>query len=439
MSGTYSLSAVFTPNDTVNYQTVTNSVSLVVSSAPLTVTAANVTRQAGTANPVFTGTISGLQNSDNISATYSTSANSASPAGTYPIVPALVDPNNRQTNYSVSLMNGSLVITPPPPPITVSAPNIIPLPVTLQTRAGTFTLCPSQSSPPAPAHAAIQILVDGASWETGQYLADALFKSTGCQFQLASSTATNPVKGAILITTSNAISTLGAEGYELTVAPDSVVICAPAQGGTFYGVQSLLQLLPPQIYSPRIVTNVAWVAPCVYINDYPLFSWRGLMLDVARHFFNKDEVKQVLDAMAMHKLNTFHWHLVDDQGWRLEITNYPNLTTPNAGSRHRQRHRLRPAAAFNDGDQWLGAIWRFLYASGREIVAYAQQRHITVVPEIEMPCHSDATMYAYGQFSCGDAGDYTMDYYGIQSLYLRHRSLQPGNAGDDAISTRRFD
>src|SRR6202035_4497405 len=117
------------------------------------------------------------------------------------------------------LFNGSLVITAPPPPITVGAPNIIPLPVTLQTRAGTFTLCPSQAGSPMPAHASMQILVDAASQQTGQYLADALFKSTGCQFQLASTTATNAVKGAIIITTSNAVSTLGMEGYELTVAP----------------------------------------------------------------------------------------------------------------------------------------------------------------------------------------------------------------------------
>jgi hexosaminidase len=260
----------------------------------------------------------------------------------------------------------------------------------------------------------MRILVDGASQQTGQYLAAALFKSTGYQFQLVASTATNAVRGAILITTSNAISSLNAEGYELTVAPDSVVIRAPAQGGTFYGVQSLLQLLPPQIYSPRIVTGVAWVAPCVYIEDSPLFSWRGAMLDVARHFFNKQEVKQVLDAMAMHKLNTFHWHLVDDQGWRLQITNYPNLTTTGAW-RNGIDYGLPPRAttATNASGQYGGY---YTQADAREIVAYAQERHITVVPEIEMPCHSDAGLDSYPQFSCGDSG-YTMDYYGIQSLY----------------------
>jgi hexosaminidase len=309
----------------------------------------------------------------------------------------------------------TVTVTPGIAPVTASTPNIIPLPVTLQIRAGVFTLCPSQPSASAPAHALMKILVDGASQQTGQYLAAALFKSTGYQFQLVTSTTTNAVKEAILITTSNAISTLGAEGYELTVAPDSVVIRAPAQSGTFYGVQSLLQLLPPQIYSSRIVTGVAWAAPCVYIEDYPQFSWRGVMLDVARHFFNKQEVKQVLDAMAMHKLNTFHWHLVDDQGWRLEITNYPNLTTLGCW-RNGIDYGLPPrsATATNASGQYGGF---YTQADAKEIVAYAAERHITVVPEIEMPCHSDAGLYAYGQFSCGDSGVYTMDYYGIQSLY----------------------
>ncbi len=314
-----------------------------------------------------------------------------------------------------------VTVTPTASPVTTGSPNIIPLPVTLQNRPGIFTLCPSQPIPPAPARALMQILVDGASQQTGQYLAAALFKSTGYQFQLATSSATNAVRGAILITTSSAISTLAAEGYELTVAPDSVVIRAPAQGGTFYGVQSLLQLLPPQIYSPRIVSGVAWTAPCVYIEDQPLFPWRGMMLDVARHFYNKDEVKQVLDAMAMHKLNTFHWHLVDDQGWRLELTNYPNLTVAGA-FREGLDYGLPPRAstATNAAGQYGGF---YTQAEAREIVAYAQERHITVVPEIEMPCHSTCALAAYPQFGCGNPiDDYDMDYpsinYGVDLYSL---------------------
>jgi hexosaminidase len=407
-AGTHMLSATFTPTDNVDYDTTNVSVNLVVSPAPLTATGSNATRPAGIPNPPFTGTITGVTNGDNITATFSCSAISASPPGTYPIVPALVDPNNRQTNYAVSLVNGTFTITAPPPPITAGTPNIIPLPVTLSNLPGIFTLCPSQSVATVPARALMKILVDGASQQTGQYLAAALFKSTGYQFQLATRTATTAVKGAILITTSNAISTLGPEGYELTVAPDSVVIRAPAQGGAFYGVQSLLQLLPPQIYSPRIVTNVAWVAPCVYIKDYPLFSWRGVMLDVARHFFNKQEVKQVLDAMAMHKLNTFHWHLCDDEGWRLEITNYPNLAAV-AAWRAGIDMGLAPRAttATNAAGQYGGY---YTQADAREIVAYAAERHITVVPEIEMPCHSMAALEAYPIYGCGNpVGDYNPD------------------------------
>lgn len=314
-----------------------------------------------------------------------------------------------------------VTVTPGIAPVTAGTPNIIPLPVTLSNRAGIFTLCPSQPSAIVPSHALIQILVDSSSLQTGRYLAAALFKSTGCQFQLATSTATNAVKGTILITTSNAISGLGAEGYELTVAPDSVVIRAPAQGGTFYGVQSLLQLLPPQIYSPYVVTGVAWVAPCVYIRDYPLYSWRGVMLDPARHFVNKQEVKQLLDAMAMHKLNTLHWHLVDDQSWCLEITNYPNLTAHSAW-RNGIDYGLAPRAttATNAAGQYGGF---YTQADAREIVAYALERHITVVPEIEMPCHSTPGLSAYPQFGCGNsASSYKQDYpninYGIDLYSL---------------------
>ncbi len=414
--GNYTLSVVFTPSDTADYTSATNSVNLTVNPAPLTVTAANAMRQAGSSNPLLTGTIVGLTNNDNITANYSTTANQSSAPGTYPITPQLVDPNNRATNYTVNLVNGTLTVIAPPAPITASAPALIPLPVSIQTNAGTFILCPSQPSTPAPGQAQMKILVDASSLQTGQYLAAALFKSTGYQFQIVQSTATNAVRYGILITTSNALTSLGAEGYQLNVLPDSAVIRAPQQAGAFYGVQTLLQLLPPQIYSLTIVTNVAWVAPCVTVQDYPLYSWRGVMLDVARHFVNKQNVKQILDAMAMHKLNTFHWHLVDDQGFRLQITNYPNLTIQGCW-RNGIDYGLPPRATAetNASGQYGGF---YTQADAKEIVAYAAERHITVVPEIEMPCHSDAGLYAYSQFSTGESqANYTMDYYGIQSLY----------------------
>jgi hexosaminidase len=303
-----------------------------------------------------------------------------------------------------------------------ATPAIIPLPQQMQTRPGVFTLCPSRSMAGASAPASTRVLVDSSSQETGQFLAGALFRSTGCQLVVATNSGTVPVKGAVLLTTVNALPSLGAEGYELTVSPDSVVIRAPAPAGVFYGVQSLLQLFPPQILAPRPVRGVPWTAPCVYIQDQPRFAWRGWMLDVARHFFDKQEIKQALDAMALHKLNTFHWHLVDDQGWRIEILKYPRLTQVGAW-RDGIDWSLNPraSAAYNAIGQYGGY---YTQADIREIVAYAQQRHITIVPEIEMPGHSTAGVASYPQYSCNPSYPYSMD--DINTDYAVYSPGTPG-------------
>jgi hexosaminidase len=278
-------------------------------------------------------------------------------------------------------------------------PNLVPLPQQMQVGAGMFTLCPSQPILGAPAQALTRILVDGAAQETGQYLAAVLLRSTGHRFQIETNSGLAAVKRTILLTTTNANLNLGAEGYELTVAPDSVVIRAPTDTGLFYGVQSLLQLLPPQVLGPRPVQGVAWTIPCVSIQDAPRFPWRGWMLDSVRHFFNKDEVKQLLDAMALNKLNYFHWHLDDDSGWRIEILKWPLLTQVGAW-RTNILFGLNPrsSTAFGDDGSYGGY---YTQADIREVVAYAGQRHITVVPEIEMPGHSTAALAAYPQFACG--------------------------------------
>ena len=211
-----------------------------------------------------------------------------------------------------------------------------------------------------------------------------------------------------MITTNSALPSLGAEGYELTVVTNSVVIRAPA-AGLFYGVQSLLQLLPPEILSPLPVSGVAWTPPCVYIQDQPRFPWRGWMLDSVRHFFNVDEVKQLIDAIALNKINTMHWHLDDDSGWRIEIKKWPLLTTTGAwrswtNSAGTPLWGLNPRSttAWNDNGLYGGF---YTQDQVREVVAYAAQRHITVVPEIEMPGHSTAALSAYPQFSCGWNGE----------------------------------
>ena len=278
------------------------------------------------------------------------------------------------------------------------APSIIPLPRQMQVNSGVFTLCPTLPNSTFGGQTTTKILVDAASQETGQYLAGVLFRATGFQFEVQTNAATSAVQGALLLTTSNALSNLGQEGYELTVNPDSVAIRAPGQAGMFYGVQSLLQLLPPQVFSQRPVTGVAWTAPCVYIQDQPRFVWRGFMMDSVRHFFTKDEVRAQLDTMAMHKLNMFHWHLDDDSGWRIEIKSWPLLTQTGAW-RTNFMWDLNPRSS----TQWRNdGLYGGYYTQDeiREIVAYAAQRHITIVPEIEMPGHSTALVSAYPELSC---------------------------------------
>jgi hexosaminidase len=284
-----------------------------------------------------------------------------------------------------------------------AAPALVPLPQEMQLQSATFTLCPVQSIPGLSAPAPTKILADDASRETAEFLAVSLFKSTGFRFEIAPSSGVDPVPQTILLTTNNALASLGPEGYELTVATNFVVIRASASAGLFYGVQTFLQLLPPQILSQQTVTNVPWTSPCVYIKDAPRFQWRGWMLDSVRHFFNKDEVKKCLDWMALHKLNMFHWHLDDDSGWRIEIKKWPLLTEVGAW-RSDILFNLNPRSttAYRD-DGYYGGF--YTQDDIREIVAYAAQRHITIVPEIEMPGHSTAALAAYPQFSCNGTND----------------------------------
>ena len=306
---------------------------------------------------------------------------------------------------------------------------IVPQPVQVQLLPGTFTLCPQIPLTNAPAYSLTKILADPASMEIAQYLAATLFKSTGWQFPLGTNSDSLAVRGAILLTTTDAHAALGSEGYELTVAPDSVVVRAPGQSGVFYGVQSLLQLLPPQIFAQHPVAGVPWTIPCVYIQDQPRFPWRGAMLDVSRHFFNKDEVKQVLDAMAIHKLNVFHWHLTDDHGWRIQINSYPALTATAATNTGAWRTGIdygqNPAAstAFNS----LGKYGGFYTQDDiREVVAYARQRHITIVPEIELPAHCSAALVSYPSLGCGNAATrYNMD--SINYSYTLFSLAGPGS------------
>lgn len=229
--------------------------------------------------------------------------------------------------------------------------------------------------------------------EVGTYLADLLRPPTGFGYEVSESEATD-VPGSVVLSTQGADPSLGDEGYELSVTPDQIALRANGAAGLFRGVQTLRQLLPPSVESPKPVSGIAWEVPAVRITDSPRFQWRGILLDAARHYFPVDFVKRFIDFLALHRMNVFHFHLTEDQGWRMEVKKHPKLTAISSNRRESPRVGNR-----NEGDgQPYGGF--YTHDDIREIVAYAEQRHITVVPEIEMPGHSQAVLAAYPELGC---------------------------------------
>ncbi|GAA3878036.1 beta-N-acetylhexosaminidase [Streptomyces lacrimifluminis] len=211
---------------------------------------------------------------------------------------------------------------------------------------------------------------------------------------------------------------LGPEGYKLYVDGDAVSLHGGGPAGVFWGAQTLRQLLGPDAFRRAPVTpGRQWLVPGVFVEDTPRFRWRGLMLDVARHFMPKEGVLRYLDLMAAHKLNVFHFHLTDDQGWRVEIKRYPKLTEVGSWrARTKFGHRASPL--------WEEKPHGGFYTQDdiREIVAYAAERHIGVVPEIDVPGHSQAAIAAYPELGNTDVIDTTSlsvwDNWGISHNVL---------------------
>ncbi|AQT68139.1 Beta-hexosaminidase [Anaerohalosphaera lusitana] len=258
-------------------------------------------------------------------------------------------------------------------PLIAADINIIPKPQMLKERPGSFTLTPDT-----------QLVVPGPGKPAAQYLAAAIEPAAGCDLTITDKQ--TPGKPAIIFTTCAEVTTHGPEGYHLLVTEDKITITADAPAGFFYAVQTLRQLLPPQIESDTKITGTDWTIPAVLIHDQPRFGWRGFMLDESRHFFGKEQVKKLLDRMAFHKLNRFHWHLTDEQGWRIEIKKYPKLTT--IGGIGNATNPDAPARFYTQEDI-------------REIVAYAAKRHIMIIPEIDMPGHAKAAVTAYPEHAGG--------------------------------------
>ncbi|MCG8508510.1 MAG: beta-N-acetylhexosaminidase, partial [Rhodospirillales bacterium] len=240
-------------------------------------------------------------------------------------------------------------------------PSLIPSPAEMQVDRGTFTVA-----------ASTRILVDDIGKETGRYLADLLRPATGYRLTILRHEAQQAPPNAIVLRIDADREALGAEGYELTVTEKGVVILAAEPAGLFYGVQTLRQLLPAEIESEKR-EQVKWTVPCVRIKDKPTYRWRGLMLDPARQFLTVDFIKRYVDIMALHKMNYLHLHLSDNQAFTVQIKRYPQLTNMKL---------WHPDAR---DPKWEAGIYS--QDDIRELVAYAAARHITIVPEIEMPAH----------------------------------------------------
>ena len=193
------------------------------------------------------------------------------------------------------------------------------------------------------------------------------------------------------------------DGYTFDVTKNGVVIKTADFGGELYALQTLMQLLPSEFFAAE-KCNVEWTIPVVKIEDAPQYAHRGFMMDVVRHFFDKDEVKKVLDIMAFYKMNRFHWHLTDDQGWRIEIPEYPKLTEVGA-VRAGSFTSNGDGAKFFDDTEYGRGMW-FSQADLREIVAYATARNIDILPEIDLPGHMVAAVASYPEFSCDPTKKY---------------------------------
>jgi len=261
--------------------------------------------------------------------------------------------------------------------------KIVPIPMHIEEGKGVFAI-----------QKGTRILIDGNTKglrEIAKLLVSKINLSSGTNIEIGTYKSGASIKNAIVFTTLGADTSLGNEGYSIAITKKSAVVKAVSANGLFYGLQTLLQLLPPDIENRNSDRNYS--LPVVIIKDMPRFQYRGLHLDVGRHMYPVEFIKKYIDIMAMYKLNTFHWHLTEDQGWRIEIKKYPLLT--KIGS-------VRKGSQIGKSDESDSIPYSGYYSQdqAREVVSYAASKYITVIPEIEMPGHSVAALTAYPELSC---------------------------------------
>lgn len=276
----------------------------------------------------------------------------------------------------------------PAPPAPSAVQTLIPVPARVESAPGTFVVTPDTRIVVTPG--------DDRVFRIGRYLSDLIGLAAGLVPPRVEAAGAAAPAGAIQL----ALGTLpsaGEEGYELAVTPEGVTIVANEPAGLFYGVQTFRQLLPPWVDFEAIRPDKRRTvsAPAVGIADSPRFGWRGAMLDVARHFLTADEVKRYIDLIALYKLNRLHLHLSDDQGWRIEIKSWPELT--------------RKGAATEVGGGPGGYYTQEQFA---DLVTYAKDRFVTIVPEIDMPGHTNAALASYPELNCD--GVARQPYTGIE-------------------------
>lgn len=297
---------------------------------------------------------------------------------------------------------------------------LIPEPVSLQVNAGYFIL-PKTIVVEAPDQPALtQTLAD---------LKTHLSLPTG--YEVTVSKQANSAATVRLALNKTPEAELGAEGYHLSITAKDIVIRANQPAGIFYGIQSLLQLLPKEIESKEKVSSISWQAPCVTITDYPRFGWRGLMFDVSRHFFTKAEVKSFIDEMVKYKYNLLHFHLTDDEGWRIQIKSLPRLTEVGAWSAHRVGTFGTFSTPGPEEPRDNGGF--YTQDDIKELVQYAKDRFVDILPEVDVPGHSMAAIVSYPELSCTEgaekyrviSGEKFMDWPG--PIALVDNTLCPAN------------
>ena len=265
--------------------------------------------------------------------------------------------------------------------------SVIPEPVSLRQKDGWYHFKDK---------IAIAIPVSNASLKTMADWLKAKLSVTGLPVSIVGANEKGDIN---FLLNSSANNTIGKEGYEMVVTPDNGVhIKANEAAGLFYGAQTLLQLLPPAIEGKSVTKNVAWSVPSVEITDYPRFGWRGLMFDVSRHFFGVKDVKEFIDDMAAYKYNLLHLHLTDDQGWRIEIKSYPKLTS--VGAWNVQKTGTFGTFSNPEPNEPRNFGGFFTQEDIKEIVRYAKDKFIDVMPEIDVPGHSLAAIASYPELTC---------------------------------------